>query len=140
MPRAEFYLIDKPRFREEPLLLVCKLAERAFEQQLPTLVLARSAEQAEALDDLLWAFDPDAFVPHQIAGDDEDDLTAVLIVPPGASTPDRTLVINLRDQCAEGAFDVVKEIVPADPSEREGARRRWRDYQQRGLEVGKFDI
>jgi DNA polymerase III subunit chi len=140
MPRAEFYLIDKPRFRGEPLLLVCKLAERAFEQQLPTLVLARSAEQAEALDDLLWSFDPDAFVPHQIAGNDEDDITAVLIVPPGTSTPDRTLVINLRDQCAEGSFDVVKEIVPADPAERAGARQRWRDYQQRGLDVGKFDI
>jgi DNA polymerase III subunit chi len=123
MPRAEFYLIDKPRFRGEP-----------------TLVLARSAEQAEALDDLLWSFDPDAFVPHQIAGNDEDDITAVLIVPPGTSTPDRTLVINLRDQCAEGSFDVVKEIVPADPAERAGARQRWRDYQQRGLDVGKFDI
>ena len=30
MPRADFYLIDTPRFREDPLLLVCELAKRAF--------------------------------------------------------------------------------------------------------------
>ena len=29
MPRADFYLIAKPRFREEPLLLVCELARKA---------------------------------------------------------------------------------------------------------------
>ena len=50
MPRADFYLIDKPRFREDPLLLVCELAKKAYEAQLPTLVLARSREQAEAQD------------------------------------------------------------------------------------------
>lgn len=140
MPRAEFYLIDKPRFREEPLLLVCELARRAVDAQRPTLVLARSPEQAEALDELLWAFEPDAFVPHQIAGDEDDAITAVLIVPPGTETEDRPLVINLRDACAEGDFEVVKEVVPADPAERVGARGRWREYQRLGFEVVKYDL
>ncbi|MDA3914828.1 MAG: DNA polymerase III subunit chi, partial [Oleiagrimonas sp.] len=30
MPRADFYLIDKPIYREDPLLLVCKLAQHAW--------------------------------------------------------------------------------------------------------------
>ena len=41
MPRADFYLIDKPRFREEPLLLVCELAKKACAANLPTLVTER---------------------------------------------------------------------------------------------------
>ena len=49
MPRADFYLIDKPRFREEPLLLVCELAKKACAANLPTLVLARDAGAAPAL-------------------------------------------------------------------------------------------
>ena len=65
MPRADFYLIDKPRFREQPLLLVCELAKRAFAAQQPTLILTRDHAQAEAIDELLWAFDEDAFIPHQ---------------------------------------------------------------------------
>lgn len=89
MPRADFYLIDKPRFRAEPLLLVCELAKKAFAGEQPTLVLVRSPSQAEALDELMWAFDEAAFIPHQIAGDEDDAVTAVLIVPPGVATPPR---------------------------------------------------
>ena len=80
MPRADFYLIDKPRFREQPLLLVCELAKRGYAANLSILVLARDAAQAEAIDDLMWSFDPDEYLPHQIAGMDEgDEDTPILI-------------------------------------------------------------
>lgn len=140
MPRADFYLIDKPRFREQPLLLVCELAKKAFAAQQPALILTRDFEQAEALDELLWAFDEDAFIPHQLAGDDDDADTAVLIVPPGIDTAARPLLINLRDTCASGEFERVLEVVAAEPVERDGSRLRWREYQQRGFEVHKFDM
>jgi DNA polymerase-3 subunit chi len=140
MPRADFYLIDKPRFREQPLLLVCELARRAFAAQQPTLILVRDFEQAEAVDELLWTFDEDAFIPHQLAGDDDDADTAVLIVPPGIDTADRPLVINLREGCAPGRFERVLEVVAADPAERDGSRTRWREYARLGFEVNKFDM
>lgn len=140
MPRADFYLIDKPRFREEPLLLVCELARKALAAKQFTLVLARDFAQAEALDDLLWSFDDDAFIPHQLAGDDDDAETAVLIAPPGVETADRALVINLRDACAPGNFDRVLEVVAADSAEREGSRKRWAEYKRMGLEVAKHDM
>jgi DNA polymerase-3 subunit chi len=140
MPSADFYLIDKPRFREQPLLLVCELARRAYAAQQPALILVRDIEQAEAVDQLLWDFDTDAYIPHQLAGDDDDAHTAVLIVPPGVETPDRPLVINLREACAGGRFERVLEVVAADPAERAGSRERWRDYHQRGVQVSKHDI
>lgn len=140
-PRADFYLIQKPRFREEPLRLVCELARKAYDANLWTLVLARDAAQAEALDDLLWAFDEDAFVPHQIAGsDDEDELTPVLIATPGSDIALRPLVINLRDAPVEGNFERVLEVVPADDSARGPLRERWKQYQARGLELKKYDM
>jgi DNA polymerase-3 subunit chi len=138
--RADFYLIDKPRFREQPLLLVCELVRRAFAARQPCLVLARDHAQAEALDELLWAFDEDAFIPHQLAGDEDDADTAVLIVPPGVETPDRPLVVNLRETCPTGQFQRVLEVVAADPAERTGSRTRWREYQQRGFELLKNDM
>ena len=67
MARADFYLIDKPRFRENPLLLVCELAKMANAQQIPTLIHARSQEQAEALDELLWEVDADGFIGCKLA-------------------------------------------------------------------------
>ncbi len=140
MPRADFYLIDKPRFREQPLLLVCELAKKAFAARQPTLILARDHEQAHALDELLWAFDDDAMIPHQLAGDDDDDEAAVLIVPPGVDSADRPLLINLRESCPVGGYQRVLEVVAAEPAEREGSRIRWREYQRLGVELHKFDM
>ena len=140
MPKADFYLIDKPRFRDDPLLLVCELARRAFDSRQPTLVLARSFDEAERLDEKLWEFDEDAFIPHQIAGDDDDAITPVLIVPPEVTTPDRALVINLREDCAPGLFERVLEVVPADENERLDSRRRWTTYKAAGFDVAKHDM
>ena len=141
MPRADFYLIDKPRFREQPLLLVCELAKRGFAASLPILVLARDAAQAEAIDDLLWSFDPDEYLPHQIAGMDEgDDDTPILIATPDMDIPARAMLINLRDAAPAGSFDRVLEVVPADPSARGPLRERWKHYQALGFEVNKHDM
>ncbi len=140
MPRVDFYLIAKPRFREEPLLLVCELARKAFASEQPTVILARSQDQAEEIDERLWSFSEDAFIPHQIAGDDDDAITAVLIVPPGIEVEDRPLAINLRDECAFGKHVRILEVVAADPAERDGSRRRWKQYQSRGFELSKHDM
>ncbi len=140
MPRADFYLIDKPRFRDDPLLLVCELAKRAFESSQSTLILARSADQADQLDEKLWEFDETAFIPHQIAGDDDDAITPVLIVAPDTVVADRALVINLRDECAPGLFERVLEVIPADEAERAGSRERWKTYKAAGFDVTKFDM
>ena len=103
-------------------------------------MLARDADQAEQLDDLLWSFDDDAYVPHQIAGDDEDDLAPVLIVAPDTDTPLRALVINLRDAAVPGNVERVLEVVPADDNARGPLRERWKHYQARGFDLKKHDM
>lgn len=138
--RADFYLISRPRFRADSLLLVCELAKRAFESGQATAILARSMEQAETLDAKLWEFDAAAFIPHQIAGDEDDAITPVLIVPPGVQTPDRALVINLREDCASGAFERVLEVVPDDAEQRSSSRERWKSYKAAGIEPLKHDM
>ena len=139
--RADFYLIAKPRFLEEPLRLVCELARKAYDGNLWTLILARDAAQAEELDELLWAFDEEAYIPHQIAGtDDEDDLTPVLIATPDIDAPSRALVINLRDEAFAGQCERVLEVVPADPAARDPLRERWKHYKARGFDVNKYDM
>lgn len=140
MPRVDFYLIDKPRFREDPLLLVCELARKAFASEQPTLILARDQDQAEAIDARLWEFADDAFIPHQIAGDDDDAITAVLIATPTMDVGDRPLAINLRDGCAFGKHERILEVVAADPAERDGSRKRWSEYKRRGYELNKHDM
>ena len=141
MTRADFYLIAKPRFREDPLLLVRELVRKAWAAELWMLVLARDAAQAERLDDLLWDTGEDEFIPHQIAGREvQDEDTPVLIVAPDADAPMRPLVLNLRDAPVAGGFERVLEVVPADESARAPLRARWKHYQSLGLELAKHDM
>jgi len=139
--RADFYLIAKPRFADNPLLLVCELAKRCYGTGKPTLILCRDFEQAEGLDELLWEFEPDGYLPHQIAGVDEDDeITPILLATPDIDAPARPMVINLRDASFSGRCERVLEVVPADPAARDPLRRRWREYQARGFELHKHDM
>ena len=145
--RADFYMIaGKPQFVAQPLLVVCSLAVKALAANQPCLIFCESAEQADFLDDLLWEFDGDAFVPHQIVGADEDEvdeydeITPVLLVPPGVETPMRGLVINLRATLPPEGYARVLEIVPADESARGTARQRWQEYKKLGFEVTKHDL
>ena len=57
MPRADFYLIQKPRFREEPLRLVCELARKAYD--------ANWAPQLRVIKGQAGAPDKD---PHHVDG------------------------------------------------------------------------
>ena len=141
MPRADFYLIAKPRFRDQPLRLVCELARKACDAGQWTLVLARDQAQAEAIDDLLWDMGDEVYIPHQIAGAEiEEDEAQVLIASPDADAPMRPLVINLRDAPVDGGVERVLEVVPADESARGPLRERWKQYQARGFELNKHDM
>jgi len=141
MPRADFYLIAKPRFRDQPLRLVCELARKAYDVELWCLILARDTAQAEELDDLLWDMGEDAYLPHQIAGQgEEDELTPILIAEPAFNAPLRPLVINLRDIPVTGDIERVLEVVPADPTARGPLRERWKHYQSAGFTLNKYDM
>jgi len=141
MARADFYLIGKPRFREQPLLLVCELARKASDAGLPMLVLCESMAQAEQLDDLLWSFDPDAYVAHQIVGADEDEEEVpVLLAAPEHDAGLRPLVLNLREAAVPDGFERVLEVVPADDAARGPLRERWKQYVARGIDVKKLDM
>ncbi len=140
--RADFYMIaGKPQFVAQPLLVVCQLAVKILTANQPCLIFCESSEQADFLDELLWDFDDDAFVPHQIVGTDEDEeLTPILIVPPGLETPMRSLIINLRNELPPMGFTRVLEIIPSAESAREPARNRWRQYKALGFELQRHEL
>ena len=42
----------------------CEIAERTYAQGISLQIIAANREQAARLDELLWSFRPDSFVPH----------------------------------------------------------------------------
>lgn len=113
--------------------LVCRLIEREYERGERVWVLCPDRAGAEALDMRLWAFDPDAFIPHGLI-DQVGAETPVVLVPPEhplGAIP-RPVVCNLRPGAFAGVAARVIEPIPPDEPAKAAARERWRAYQRAG--------
>ena len=125
----------------------CRLLRKAVRQGARVQVCGEPAE-LDALDQALWTFDPQDFVPHLRWRDHEAPApglhrTPVWLVASGqpwpTGLPRPAVLVNLGPQAPQ-AQDLsppvarVVEIVGHDPGEVEAGRRRWRHYAQSGLE------
>lgn len=136
MPRIDFYVLPDRR-EHGRALLACRLADKAYRLGHTVYLLAASDAQAAALDDLLWTFRQDSFVPHErypLAGEDS---SPVLV---GATAPvavDARVLINFTDALPEGfeRFERVVELVDGNPEVLAKSRERFRQYRERGCEL-----
>jgi DNA polymerase-3 subunit chi len=141
MTRVDFYVVS----RSEPdavLSTACRLAEKAFHLKNRVFINAASRDQAVALDQLLWTFRDDSFVPHGRAGagSDRDDPVSI----GSGETPDAPfdVLINLGDDVPLWAKESprIAEIVGADPQSRAAGRKRYRHYRDEGYEPGSHTL
>jgi DNA polymerase-3 subunit chi len=142
--RIDFYILDRPA-SEARLLLACRLAEKAVEQQLEVLINTASDSESARLDELLWTFSQGSFLPHRRLADDGNaqDGEHVMIgcgQEPGAGRPD--LLINLALQVPEffSRFERVAEVVGAENENKAAGRERFRYYRDRGYELQTHQV
>lgn len=69
-----YHLETQPLDRVLPVLV-----EKSLERDWQVVIEAGSEERAEAIDNLLWTYKDDSFLPHALAGGDADHLQPVLI-------------------------------------------------------------
>jgi DNA polymerase III subunit chi len=144
MTQAIFYLMpETPSPEHEPMpalaavyLAACRLAERAYRQQQEIYIHCQDKQQAYAIDELLWQFEPTAFVPHNLKG--EGPMTGAPVeigfdkLGPNKS---RQLLINLADQMPAFAVNLphIIDFVANDDELKRIARSRYRQYQSAGI-------
>jgi len=64
MTEVDFYVLGEAN-DDAVLRTACRLTQKAWNQGLRIYVLASTDEQAARMDDLLWTFQQDSFVPHE---------------------------------------------------------------------------
>jgi DNA polymerase-3 subunit chi len=62
--RVDFYLLSAAASQDAVLSFACRLVDKALQLGHRVYVYTASAEQTARLDDLLWTFRQDSFVPH----------------------------------------------------------------------------
>ena len=65
MPEASFYILPSQSLSDR-FLFACKLIEKAYRCGQYCYVVTDSLQQSQQLDNLLWTFRKNSFIPHQI--------------------------------------------------------------------------
>jgi DNA polymerase-3 subunit chi len=137
--KVEFYV----RPDSQPvgrLKLACQLAAKAWRAGLPVFVRGADAAQCAELDELLWRFKGETFIPHNLHDEQPDAPVVIGIDQPPATA--QAVLINLHPQIAANCeqFSRIIEIVNQQPEQLELARDNFRLYRQRGYAPQRVEL
>ena len=139
MTRIDFYVLASEN-PEEIQKFACRLAEKAFRNGLRVLIAVDDSAQAEQLDQLLWTFREDSFLPH--APQNLDQQAAIELNSGEDPGQHHGLLINL---CTEiptwfSQFDRLAEIVCQHPDSLARSRTRYSHFRDRGYPLQSHKI
>lgn len=114
----------------------CLQASYFYRQNQRVFIYAQDQKNAEQVDEMLWAFDSDSFVPHNLAGEGPKQGAAVEIshqAPQGR----RPVLINLTETMPNFAnqFQLIVDFVPSNETLKQLARERFKTCRQWGFQV-----
>lgn len=133
VPRIDFYVLPDQK-ENGRALLACRLADKAYGLGHTVYVFTASEARAAALDDLLWTFRQDSFVPHERYPLVGEEGSPVLVGTAAPATVEAQVLINLADALPEGfeRYERVVELVDQHPEVLMQSRERFRQYREQG--------
>jgi DNA polymerase-3 subunit chi len=143
--QVDFYILQATDEREW-LRTACRLAEKAWQKGHRIFIHTDSKNTARSIDDMLWTYRQDSFVPHALYGDrsnaDSGSLEPVLVGDGSAEPSEIDVLINLAETVPTFADKSarVAEIVAGGESARRAGRVRYRDYRNRGFPIQQHDL
>lgn len=135
MLEVSFYILPTTSLPDRDLFL-CKLAEKAYRQGVYSAILTASETHSQVLDDLLWSFRANSFIPHQITSTNNNPQQILIGAHPALLTTHSAL-INVSSQSLQQPleFERILEIVHQDSADITAGRERYRQYQQLGAKL-----
>jgi len=123
------------------LAYACRLVRKARAAQCKIVLLGRDRNELAQLDQLLWSFSEQDFLPHVHAGDPLAAQTPVILTDSEAvDLPHHHVLINLSGTTPEhfARFERMFEIISSDEADKTAARDRYRFYKERGYPLSHF--
>jgi DNA polymerase-3 subunit chi len=117
----------------------CEIAEENYARGRRLQIIALDREQAERLDDLLWTFKPDTFIPHGLwAGSPDEPAQPVVITPrkEAVGGMDSLLMMGYGEVDLVSQFSQAFHLVVVDNQERlDGSRGYWTLLKDAGFSL-----
>ncbi len=138
--RFDFYLLTGET--QDPLLIVCRLLEKAYLRGHKVFVYSASKQEAENLDELLWTFKDNSFIPHNLQGEGPEPPPPIQIGYGEEPRGFDDILVNLRPEIPPfySRFRRVIEIVANEETAKESSRSRYREYRAKKCDLQTHNI
>ncbi|UTW03744.1 DNA polymerase III subunit chi [Amphritea atlantica] len=139
MSQADFYVLPDAD-PESRTAFLCRLADKVLGHGLNAYIHVASAGEAERLDQLLWDYRADAFIPHGLLNNKPD---APVQIGWGDQLPThRDVYINLALDASEETlkFDRILEIVIQQADILAATRKNYALYKAHGITPKMHDM
>jgi len=125
----------------DKLMYACRLVRKARAADMRVVIFTRDRQQLNALDEALWTFSEQDFLPHVMADDALASQTPVILTDNAeAALPHHQILINLSGETPAhfARFERLFEVISTDDDDLAAGRERYRQYQQRGYPLTHF--
>ncbi len=134
LQQVDFYLLQASSKRN-PLKVAVQLIEKAWNGGQSVYILCSNQQQVEQLDQLLWTFKANSFIPHNTLCTDKPN-NEPIIIGTEYQAPASDILLNLSNRQPENPQQCqrVLEVVAAEEESTIAARQRYRYYQKLAIE------
>jgi DNA polymerase-3 subunit chi len=129
MTEVFFYQLERSRLEEALPALLEKTLARGWK----ALVKLETPEAIEALDEALWTYRDDSFLPHGTSGAEQPVLLSLGDEP--ANGAQAAFLTPGAEMGAEAMRRFERCVLLFDPSGTDEARRQWKTLKAEGFEV-----
>lgn len=134
MPKIDFYLVPESGEKER-IAFACRLVEKIYKQQRRIYIHTDHLKTAHQMDELLWTYREDSFLPHNLYGEGPDPAPPIQIGFDKTPHNHRDVLINLSAIVPEfyPQFSRILELVSDDTTE--AGRERYKFYRTQRIEI-----
>ncbi len=141
MTLVRFYVLndDSPWARDR---VACQLAARGYQQGIRTYINLPDLAACRRLDEMLWTFRDQSFIPHAVCEAESDNDCVVGLGCNLEPADNFRVLINLGNEVPHffSRFDKTLEIIDGREETRLAGRQRWCFYKDRGYPLEKHDL
>ncbi|KTC85520.1 DNA polymerase III subunit chi [Legionella brunensis] len=139
--RVDFYLLNSPEDSAR-WLLACRLLEKAYVRGHRVFVYCETEQEAHRLDELLWTFKDNSFIPHNLQGEGPEPPPPIQIGYQAEPRGFNDILLSLSQEIPAfySRFQRIMEIVINNDAAKELSRKRYKEYRAKQCALHTHEI
>ena len=138
--KADFYVLPSsdPDARGR---FLCRLVEKIGALGHQIYIQTPDEQEAKRIDQLLWEYRPEAFIPHHLLGDDK--ISSPVQIGWNEQRPEhKDVYVNLNLDIPQDAleFERILEVVVQTEDVLTSTRKNYKTYQSNGIQIDMHDM